>query len=56
MSFSHTGYGGPNLKVVEAVRQLRGIAGAGQVTDAHHAFLTGAGSGAQYHNAMILGR
>ncbi len=24
MAFSHTGYGGPNLKVVEAVRQLQG--------------------------------
>jgi len=56
MSFSHTGYGGPNLKVVEAVRQLRGIAGPGQVADVDHVFVTGAGSGAQYHNAMILGR
>lgn len=56
MSFSHTGYGGPNLKVVEAVRQLRGIAGPGQVDDVAHAFVTGAGSGAQYHNSMILGR
>ncbi len=55
MSFSHTGYGGPNLKVVEAVRQLRGIAGPGQVADVDHVFVTGAGSGAQYHNAMILG-
>ncbi len=56
MAFSHTGYGGPNLKVVEAVRQLRGIAGPGQVDDVDHVFVTGAGSGAQYHNAMILGR
>ena len=56
MSFSHTGYGGPNLKVVEAVRQVRGIAGSGQVPDVDHVFVTGAGSGAQYHNAMILGR
>lgn len=56
MSFSHTGYGGPNLKVVEAVRQLRRVAGAGQVASVDHVFVTGAGSGAQYHNAMILGR
>ena len=55
MSFSHTGFGGPNLKIVEAVRQLRGIAGPGQVADVETAFVTGAGSGAQYHNAMILG-
>lgn len=56
MAFSHTGYGGPNLKVIEAVRQLRGVAGPGQVSDVDHVFVTGAGSGAQYHNAMILGR
>lgn len=54
MSCSHTGFGGPNLKIVEAVRQLRGIAGPGQVDDVHHVFVTGAGSGAQYHNALIL--
>jgi acetyl-CoA acetyltransferase len=55
MACSHTGFGGPTLKVVEAVRQVRGIAGPGQVTDAERIFITGAGAGAQYHNAMILG-
>ena len=55
MSYSHIGWGGPNLKVVEAVRQIRGIAGPGQVTDARNVLITGAGSGAQYHNVAILG-
>jgi acetyl-CoA acetyltransferase len=56
MSFSHIGWGGPTLKVVEAVRQLRGEGGALQVPGAETALLTGAGAGAQYHNVMILGR
>jgi hypothetical protein len=56
MSYSHIGWGGPQLKLVEAVRQLRGTAGPGQVTDAEIAVVMGAGSGAQYHNSMILGR
>ena len=56
LSFSHLGWGGPTLKVVEAVRQLRGEAGELQVPDAEVALLTGAGSGAQYHNVMLLGR
>jgi len=56
MSFSHLGLGGPTLKVVEAVRQLRGEAGNLQVPDAEVSLVTGAGSGAQYHNVMLLGR
>ena len=56
LSYSHIGWGGPTLKIVEAVRQLRGTAGPGQVHDAEIALATGAGSGAQYHNVMILGR
>lgn len=56
LSYSHIGWGGPTLKIVEAVRQLRGTADVGQVSDAEVALVTGAGSGAQYHNVMILGR
>jgi acetyl-CoA acetyltransferase len=55
MSFSHIGWGGPQLKIVEAVRQIRGIAETGQVEGAQTVFVTGAGSGAQYHNCLILG-
>jgi acetyl-CoA acetyltransferase len=56
MAFSHIGLGGPTLKVIEAVRQVRGEAGLLQVPDAEVALLTGAGSGAQYNNVMLLGR
>jgi acetyl-CoA acetyltransferase len=55
MSYSHIGWGGPTLKVVEAVHQLRGEAGARQVAGAEIAVATGAGSGAQYHNVLLLG-
>ena len=56
MSFSHIGWGGPTLKVVEAVWQLRGEAEGRQVADAEVALATGAGSGAQYHNTLLLAR
>lgn len=55
LSFAHIGWGGPQLPVVEAVRQLRGTAGLRQIRDARVAVVTGAGSGAQYHNTMLLG-
>ena len=54
LSFSHTGWGGPTLKVVEAVKQLRVGARSGQVEEPETALVTGAGSGAQYFNAAIL--
>ncbi|MEJ8568584.1 thiolase family protein [Elongatibacter sediminis] len=56
MSYSHIGWGGPTLKIVEAVHQLRHEAGDRQVADAQVGLATGAGSGAQYHNVVILGR
>jgi acetyl-CoA acetyltransferase len=55
LSYAHIGWGGPQLKVIEAVRQLRGSAGIGQVSGAQAALVMGSGSGAQYHNSMILG-
>jgi acetyl-CoA acetyltransferase len=56
MSFSHIGWGAPTLKIIEAVRQLRGQAGSRQVASAEVAMVTGAGAGAQYHNLALLGR
>lgn len=56
MAYSHIGWGGPTLKVVEAVHQLRHEAGARQVAGAEVALAAGAGSGAQYHNVLLLGR
>jgi len=55
LSNAHIGWGGPSLKIIEAVHQLRGTARSGQVADAETALVTGAGSGAQYHNVMVLG-
>ena len=56
ISYSHIGWGGPTLKIVEAVHQLRHEASERQVVDAKVALAAGAGSGAQYHNVIILGK
>jgi acetyl-CoA acetyltransferase len=54
LSFSHPGFPGPTIKVVEAVRQLRGEAATHPVAGHELAIVTGAGSGAQYWNAAVL--
>jgi hypothetical protein len=56
LSASHIGLGAPTLRVIEAVRQLRGEAHGRQVAEAEVAIATGAGSAAQYHNTIVLGR
>jgi acetyl-CoA acetyltransferase len=56
LSFSALGWAGPTLKIVEAVRQLRGTAAANQVPGAEVAVVSGAGSGAQYFNLLLLGK
>lgn len=56
MSFAHIGWGAPTIKIIEAVRQLRGTAPSGQVPGARRAAVTGAGAGAQYNNLLLLGR
>jgi Thiolase C-terminal domain-like len=48
--------GRPTLKIPEAVRQLRGTAGARQTPGAEVAVAAGAGSGAQCYNVALLGR
>jgi acetyl-CoA acetyltransferase len=57
MAYSHIGYSGNSLKIVEAAHQVRGEAPAErQVPGAEVAVMTGAGSAAQYFNVMLLGR
>ncbi|GGC93951.1 thiolase family protein [Chelatococcus reniformis] len=56
LSFGHLGSSGPTLKIVEAVRQLRGDAPTSQREGAELALATGAGGGALYYNLAILGR
>lgn len=55
LSNAHIGWGAPTLKIIEAVHQLRGTARSSQIEGARTALMTGAGSGAQYHNVMVLG-
>ncbi|MCC6250364.1 MAG: thiolase family protein [Rubrivivax sp.] len=50
------GYGGGMLHVIEAVRHLRGEAGARQVKDAAVALVTGHGLGMNTHATLVLGR
>jgi acetyl-CoA acetyltransferase len=56
MSFGHIGWSGASLKVIEAVRQLRGEASSSQANDPQLALVSGAGSGAQCFDLAILGK
>jgi acetyl-CoA acetyltransferase len=56
MAYSHPAWCAVTLRVIEAVKQLRGQAEGRQVPEADVAIVTGAGSGPQYGNVMLLGR
>jgi acetyl-CoA acetyltransferase len=56
LSYSAPAWAGTTLKITEAVLQLRGAAGRRQVRDAELALVSGAGSGAQYYNVLLLRR
>jgi acetyl-CoA acetyltransferase len=49
-------YGGGMLHVIEAVRQLRGVAGERQVAGAEVALVSGHGLGMNTHATLVLGR
>jgi acetyl-CoA acetyltransferase len=55
LSFSHIGRSAPTLKLVEAVRQLRGTAALPVGRRRETALFSGAGSAAQYYNVAVLG-